>query len=52
MFIAGLGANFEHDLKKIITLSTLSNCFVVFANFKSFWAIFIDFQSHFIDNCY
>lgn len=24
MFIAGLGANFEHDLKKIIALSTLS----------------------------
>jgi NADH-ubiquinone oxidoreductase chain 5 len=24
MFMAGLGANFEHDLRKIIALSTLS----------------------------
>ena len=29
MFIAGLGANFEYDLKKIIALSTLSQLGVI-----------------------
>jgi len=50
MFMAGLGANFEFDLKKIITLSTLRQLGLMIMTI-SIGLSGLDFSFSFIDSC-